>query len=169
MAKSLIDPGGMRARGKLPTQTMDVMTKEAVQKAAPDIVIKVDLDDRAFLFPAAKPLAQLHLLVYRPYKVRFECAYPFNETRHTPELFELSAAETHELLRHLVDTVYRARSSQMVTRTTSLTINVVTNGYIIQFGDHEQPRELMLSTGCIWRVAGAIARAVDFQLPISSN
>jgi hypothetical protein len=138
-------------------------------RIAPDAIIKVDLDDRAFLFPGGKLIPQLHILAYRPHKVRFEALYAFNENKTSPELFELSAADARELSRRLVESVYRAQSCQLVSRDASLGITVVPNGYIIQFGPLENTRELMLSTGCIWRVCGGIARAVDFISPIASN
>lgn len=142
---------------------------QAVDRIAPDAIIKVDLDDRAFLFPSGKLVPQLHILAYKPHKLRFEAHYAFNESKASPELFELSAADARELSRRLVESVYRAQSCQVVSRDTSLGITVVANGYILQFGPLESTRELMLSTGCIWRVCGAIARAVDFISPIASN
>lgn len=136
---------------------------------APDAVIKVDLDERAYLFPQGKQVLQLHVLAYRPHMVRFEATFAFNEARASHELFELTAEDARDLVRRLVESVYRAQSSQVVSRSTTLSISVVANGYIIQVGDHEHMRELFLSTGSIWRVASAIARAVDFIAPIQSN
>jgi hypothetical protein len=142
---------------------------EASLAVQPDLVIKVDLDERAFLFPAAKPVVQLHVQVFKPHKVRLSCTYLFNEARHPPDLLELSTTEVQELARLMIEAVYRARSTQLVTATSSIGFTVVTNGYILQFGDHEKPAELFLSTGCIWRVCGALARAADLQSPIQSN
>lgn len=136
---------------------------------APNAIIKVDLDDRAFLFPANKLLTQLQILVLKPDRVRFEGTFAFNVSRANPELFELSATEVQEFSRKLVDTVYRAQPAMVVASATSLAVNPLPNGYVFQFGELENPGELYLSTNCIWRVCGAIARAADFIAPISSN
>jgi len=136
---------------------------------APDAVIKVDLDERAYLFPQGKQVLQVHVLAYRPHMIRFEATFAFNEARASHEVFELTAEDARELVRRLVEAVYRAQGAQVVSRTTTLSITVVANGYILQVGDHEHMRELFLSTGSIWRVCSAIARAVDFIAPIQSN
>jgi hypothetical protein len=134
-----------------------------------DALVKIDLDERAYLFPEGKQLLQLHVIAYRGHKIRFEAVYAFNESRASPELFELPLDDAVLLLRRLVETVYRAQSSQIVTRSTSLAVTVVANGYLLQFGGLENSMELMLSTGCIWRVCGGLARALDTIAPSSSN
>lgn len=153
----------------LKTREISPMPREAAASPAPDAVIKVDLDERAFAFPQAKQILQLHILVYRPQLVRIEATYAYNEARASHELFELPADDAREFVRKLVETVYRATSSQVISRSTTLSINVVTNGYLLQMGDHEHIREIFLSTGCIWRVCNGLARAVDFISPIASN
>lgn len=147
----------------------DIKSMPQTQRNAPDAVIKVELDDRAFLFPETKLVTQLQILVYKPHKIRFEAVYAFNESRASPELFELNAEDARQFAKRLVETVYRAQSSQIVSREASLGLNVTPNGYILQIGPLEASKELTLSTGCIWRVCGAVARAVDFISPIASN
>jgi hypothetical protein len=148
-----------------------VSDREAAREAAaaPDFVIKVDLDERAFAFPQAKQVSQLQILAYRPHAVRLEATFAYNQAKASHALFEMSAEDARDLVRKLVETVYRAQSSQVVSRSTTLSISVVTNGYLLQFGDHEGVQELFLSTGCIWRVCNGLARAVDFIAPIASN
>ena len=140
-----------------------------LQKSAPDAIIKVDLDDRAFVFPAGRQLTQLQFLAFRPHLVRVEAVYAFNHSKAGPELFELPAEDARDLSRRMVESVYRAQSSQIATRNTSVSLTVVANGYILEFGPRENPTELMLSTGCIWRVCNGLARAVDMIAPIASN
>ena len=134
-----------------------------------DAVIKIDLDERAFVFPQHKSVQQLHLHVHRPGTVRFEAVYGFNQNRMSPVLFELHAEDCMELARRLVEAVYRAQSTQVVSATASLAITVVANGYIVQYNDARGPTELFLGSACIWRVCGGTARAVDFLAPIASN
>ena len=156
--------------------TFDLKPREFSQPVAretsasqPDVVIKVDLDERAFAFPQGKQVQQLHVLAFKPHCVKIEATFAYNESRASHELLELSAEDARELVRKLVEAVYRAQSTQVVSRTTTLSISVVTNGYFLQFGDHEAARELFLSTACIWRVCNGLARAVDFISPITSN
>jgi hypothetical protein len=153
------------------TATKELAAEAARETAGPvaDAIVKVDLDDRAFLFPSPKQVTQLHLLLYRQHMLRLECAFAFNESRAPHGLFDIVADDAPEFSRRLVESVYRAQSSLIVTRHTNLSITVVANGYILQFGDTERPRELFLSTGCIWRVCGAIARGADFISPIKAN
>lgn len=138
-------------------------------RTTPDAIFKVDLDERAYVFPAGRHVQQLQLLVFKPHMLRMEAVYSFNESKASPELFELPVEDARALSRRLVESVYRAQSSQIVSRNTSLSLTVVANGYIIEFGPRESPTELMLSTGCIWRVVNGLARAVDMLSPIASN
>lgn len=134
-----------------------------------DVVIKIDLDERVFVFPQHKPLTQLLLNVVRPNTVRFEGAYGFNQNRDNPVLFEITGDDCRELTRRLVEAVYRAQSTQVVTATTSIGISVAVNGYILQISAPEGQTELFLGMASIWRVCHGLARAVDFLSPIASN
>jgi hypothetical protein len=145
------------------------MTVASLPRNGSDALIKIELDERAFVFPQHKSLQQLHIHVLRPSTLRFEAVYAFNHNRESPVLFDMSATDAAELARRLVEAVYRAQSTQVVTATSSLSITVVANGYIIQVADSAGPLELFLGSGCIWRVCGGIARGVDFLSPIASN
>jgi len=151
-----------------PREALSAVPQELAANT-PDAVLKIDLDERAFAFPQAKQVAQLHILAFRPHRIRIEATYAYNEARDSHDLLELSGEDAQELVRRLVESVYRAQSSQVISRTTTLSITVVTNGYLLQFGDHERMSELFLSTGCIWRVCGGLSRAVDFIKPIATN
>jgi hypothetical protein len=140
-----------------------------LRRNAPDAIIKVDLDERAFLFPNPKQVTQLQVQAFKPNKIRIEAVFAFNETRSNNELMEMGLEDARDLSRKLVETVYRAQSSLIVSKESSIAINVVANGYIFQFGDMTTPRELFLSTACIWRVCNAIARATDFISPNSAH
>ena len=133
-----------------------------LNRTEPTAMIKVDLDERAFLMPVPKQLTHLQLLVFKPNMIRLEGVFLFNASGASTELVELTGVDATELATRLIDSVYRAQSSVIVTKTTSLTVSVVTNGYVLQFGDLTNPRELFLSTSCIWRVCSGLARAVDF-------
>lgn len=140
-----------------------------LKRKAPDAVVRVDLDERAYVFPAGRQVTQLQFLAFRPHMIAIEAVYAFNESRASPDLVELPIEDARQLSRKLVESVYRAQPSQVVSRETTLTLATVANGYIIEFGAHECPKTLMLSTGCIWRVCNGLARVIDMVLPIAAN
>ena len=60
-------------------------TARLVATLKPKYEVKVDLDDRAFLFPAGKSLAQL-VYLSDGQKIYVEAAYHFNQSRTPPRL-----------------------------------------------------------------------------------
>ena len=130
--------------------------------------VKIELDERAFLFPSGKPVVQLVVLT-EGRRLHLDAAYPFNQARTPPRIFSLDIDDARELAHRLVESVHTARTQLVVSDGVHITINVVANGYRLQFGDLNKPTELFLSTGCIWRVCHGLLRAVDFVAPIESN
>ena len=130
--------------------------------------VKVDLDDRAFLFPAGKSLAQM-VFLSDGHRVYVEAAYHFNQSRTPPRLLALDLEDAKELGRRLVEAVHHARTQLVITASVRITINVVANGYHLQIGDMNNASELFLSTGCIWRVCQGLLRIIDLIAPVESN
>jgi len=139
-----------------------------VSELKPKHEVKVDLDDRAFLFPAGKAIAQL-LLLSDGRRIFVEAIYPFNQTRTPPRLLTLNIEDARELGRGLIQAVHYARTQLVVTEGLRASINVVANGYHLQFGDMNQATEVFLSTACIWRVCQGLLRIVDLTAPVESN
>lgn len=130
--------------------------------------VKVDLDDRAYLFPAGKGLAQL-VFLSDGHRVYVEAAYHFNQSRTPPRLLSLDFEDARELGRRLVEAVHHARTQLAITSGVRITINVVANGYHLQIGDMNDALELFLSTGCIWRVCQGLLRITDLIAPVEAN
>lgn len=137
-------------------------------ESKPRFEVKVDLDDRAFLFPSGKPVIQLVFLA-EGHSVHLEASYPFNQARTPPRIATFDLADARELAHKLVEVVHNAKSQLLVSEGTHVTISVVANGYRLQFGDMSKPIELFLGTGCIWRVCHGLLRAIDFIAPVKSN
>ena len=137
-------------------------------ESKPRYEVKVDLDDRAFLFPSGKPVTQLSF-VAEGRRIHVDALYPFNQARTPPRVVSLDLEDARELGRRLVEAVHTARTQLVVSETARITINVIANGYHLQLGDMTQPIELFLGTGCIWRVCQALLRAVDYVAPVESN
>jgi hypothetical protein len=135
--------------------------------AAPHVV-QVDLDERAFLFPAGKSVSQL-ILTASGNTVSIDLTFPFNQTRLPPRLAVLDVDDAAVLARCLTMAVYLARTQHAITETMHITIDVLANGYRLQFGDLHKPLELMLGTACIWRVCQGFLRVVDVISPVESH
>jgi hypothetical protein len=137
-------------------------------KMKPDLVVKVDLDERAFLFPAGKLISQISFATDGRV-VHLDAVYPFNEARTPPRLLTLSIEDADELARRLVDAVYQARTQLAMSDGMRIAINVIANGYHLQIGDMTDSTDLYLSTGCIWRVCQALLRVTDYVRPVEAN
>jgi hypothetical protein len=134
----------------------------------PKFEVKVDLDDRSYLFPAGKPLAQLAFLSDGNL-IYVDAVFPFNQARTPPRLLTLDLEDARELGRGLVHAVHYAKTQLVITTGVRITINVVANGYHMQIGDMNAATEIFLSTGVIWRVCQGILRIVDFIAPVEAH
>jgi hypothetical protein len=137
-------------------------------KTKPDYVIKVDLDERAFLFPAGKSISQISFATDGR-MIHVDAVFAFNETHTPPRLMTLGLEDVRELARRLVDAVYQARTQLAMTDGMRIAINVIANGYHLQIGDMTDPIDLYLSTGCIWRLCQGLLRIADYIAPIEAN
>jgi len=137
-------------------------------RSRPDYAIKIDLDDRAFLFPAGKSISQIAFAT-EGRLIHLEAVYPFNETHTPPRLLTLTLEDARELAQRLVDAVYQARTQLAVSDGMRIAINVIANGYHFQIGDMGDSTDLYLSTGCIWRVCQGLLRAIDHIAPVEAN
>jgi hypothetical protein len=134
----------------------------------PDFAVKVDLDERCFLFPAGKSVVQLVFLAQGK-AIHLEAVYGFNESRTPPRILSLDLEDARELARRLIEAVHQARTQLVITPGLRVTINVMANGYHLQIGDTNHATDLFLGTGCIWRVCQGILRIIDHIAPIESN
>jgi hypothetical protein len=139
-----------------------------VVNLTPPYAVKVELDERAYLFPAGKSVMQL-IFYADARRIHVEAIYPFNQSRTPPRLLTLELDDARELGRKLVDAVHTARTQLVVSQGVRIAINVVANGYHIQIGDMNAATELFLGTGSIWRVCQGLLRAVDYISPVESN
>ena len=134
----------------------------------PDYSVKVELDDRAFLFPAGKSVMQL-VFVADGRTVHIEAIYPFNQSRTPPRLISLDIDDARDLGRRMVEAVHQARTQLVISEGVRIAINVIANGYHIQIGDMNNSTDLFLGTGSIWRVCQGLLRVIDNMAPVESN
>ena len=139
-----------------------------MSSSAPRHTVEVDLDDRAFLFPAGKPLVRL-IYGAQGRSVDIDGSFPFNEARTSTRIVSLDVVDAKELARRLIEAVYQARTQHVISDGAQIAINVLPNGYHIQIGDLNHAIDLFLGTGSIWRVCLGLLRAVDHIAPIEAN
>jgi hypothetical protein len=130
--------------------------------------IKIDLDERSYLFPAGKSVSQL-LFLSDGRTILVEAIFPFNQSRTPPRLTSLDLEDAREFGRRLIEAVHCARHQLVVTQGIRISINVIANGYHLQFGDMNSATELFLGTNCIWRVCQGLLRIADLIAPVESN
>src|SRR4051812_33133380 len=104
------------------------VTPRLVAQLKAKFEVKVDLDDRAFLFPAGKALNQLAFLSDGR-QVFVEGVFPFNQARTPPRILTLNYDEAREFGRRLLEAVHTAKTQLVVTGELRISINVVANGY----------------------------------------
>ncbi len=143
-------------------------TPRIIAEFRPKHEIKVDLDERAYLFPAGKSVSQL-LFLSDGRTIFVEAVYPFNQSHTPPRLVALDLEDAREFGRRLIEAVHCARNQMVVTSGIRISINVVANGYHLQFGDMNSATELFLGTNCIWRVCQGLLRIADLIAPVESN
>ncbi len=131
-------------------------------------VVEIDLDERAYLFPAGKPMTRL-IFAAEGQVIDIDGVFPFNEARTPARIASLGVEDARDLARRMIDAVYQARSQIVASDGARIAVNVLSNGYHLQFGDLNRSTEIFLGTGCIWRVCQGLLRTVDFIAPIEAN
>jgi hypothetical protein len=139
-----------------------------VANLKPDFVVKVDLDDRSFIFPAGKAVTQLAFFAIGK-TIHVEAMFPFNESRTPPRFLSLDLEDARDLAKHLVEAIYQARTQLVISGAIRITINVFANGCLLQIGDMNQSTDLFFGAGSIWRVCQGLLRIIDLIAPVESN
>lgn len=139
-----------------------------IAELKPKFEVRVDLDDRAFLFPAGKSMSQL-VFASDGRRIFVDAVFPFNQARTPPRVLTLTYEEAKDLGRRMVEAVHTARTQLVVTGELRISINVVANGYYLQIGDMNEATEVFIGTPSIWRVCQGLLRVVDLIAPVEAN
>jgi hypothetical protein len=137
--------------------------------AEPETILKVELDDRCFVFPDGKQLAHLLLSLPKAGGIAFDAVYGFNKTRLPSRILMLELDEAKQFVRELIDAIYAAKPGFVLTDGIRITILVVANGYRLEFLKNDKKQEIFLSTSVIWRFVKALLMAVDEASPVVTN
>ena len=143
------------------------MDKTLSNKTIPEV--QIAMDERAILFPDGKAINHLVLNSDGQGSVCVNAVFAFNETCLNPRIVTLDLEDAREFGRRLVDAVYQARTHCVISDSALITINVITNGYMIQFGKPTDSLDLFISTGVIWKVCIGFLRIVDSMSPVTAN
>src|SRR5205814_6278056 len=100
--------GAARLRRGEVTMSTTLAIPRLAPELKPNFEIKVDLDDRAFLFPSGKSINQLSFLSDGK-SIFVEAAYLFNQSRTAPRILSLDLEDAKELGHKLIEAVYYAR------------------------------------------------------------
>ena len=139
-----------------------------VAESAPQVV-SVDLDERAFLFPESRNLAQIRFVALEHGVIEMDFIYAHNESRALPCCVRLMREEAREFSQRMVDVIYRAQSQNVITESIRISITVAANGYILAIEQGGAQKTLYLSTYVIWRFCNALMRIVDTQSAVGAN
>ncbi|MGL4727164.1 MAG: hypothetical protein ACRCWO_00265 [Bosea sp. (in: a-proteobacteria)] len=123
--------------------------------------VKIELDERAFLFPEGKPVTHMVIVCQGMSAFHLDAVFAFNRSRDNARFATLTLPQMREFTRELLGAVYAAKPTFVLDGGLKLTITVVLNGYICEFVTGDDKRELFLGTGCIWRVIKSLMAVVD--------
>jgi hypothetical protein len=132
-------------------------------------VIRIELDERCFLFPDGKMLTHLMIIREKGDVFSFEAVFPFNATRLPSRFLSLSREEARLFAKEMIEVVYAARSGLMLHDGLKISIIVAPNGYRVEYQRAEMRVETFFSTGVIWRVIKGLLQSVDDASPIVSH
>ncbi|TAN67261.1 MAG: hypothetical protein EPN17_11425 [Methylobacter sp.] len=139
------------------------------EKESTHNVISVDMDDRAFLFPETKNIAQIKFSAQPSGVVLIEFVYAHNVSRLPPSKVTLQYDDAKSLCLRLIDAVYRAQTQNSISESAHIAITMVTNGYIFIIEENGIQRQFYMGSSVIWRVCNALCRIVDMQSPVLSH
>ncbi|KAA5606973.1 hypothetical protein F1188_03415 [Roseospira marina] len=122
--------------------------------------VRVDLNERCFLFPTGKGV--LHLVLSaraEPPTLEMRAVFGFNQTRADGTVDRFTLVEAHTLARAMIEGVYQARTQTVFLEGRRVALVCHTNGFVMVGPD--ECYELFLSGQTLITVAQGILRAVD--------
>src|SRR5215218_5988735 len=90
---------------------VSVVPEAAPRLNAPGASVKIELDERCFVFPDGKVLSHLVLTKSSARRIAVDAVFPFNQTRRDPSILELGLEEARGFVRELVGAVYYAKTA----------------------------------------------------------
>jgi hypothetical protein len=148
---------------------LDIGSDTHIDSAAARSVIAVDMDERAFLFPETRAIAQLKFTADLAGTISIDFVYAHNASHMPPSRLTLQYDDAKQFCLRLVDAIYRAQTQNAISDSANIAITMAANGYIFIMEDSGRQRQLYLSTSVIWRVCNALCRMVDVQSPIAAH
>jgi len=130
--------------------------------------VRVDLNERCFLFPSGKGVSHLVLAARpKPADVELRAVFAFNQARADSTIDRFSLDEARSLARAMIEGVYQARTQTVFLEGRMLGLICNANGFVIV--GHDEAYELFISGQILINVAQGILRAVDKVAPTEAN
>ncbi|MBB4286525.1 hypothetical protein [Roseospira goensis] len=129
--------------------------------------VRVDLNDRCFLFPAGKGLSHVSVTADRDSGVELRAVFAFNQSRTDSTIDAFTLDEARDLARSMVEAIYQARTQTVFLDGRRLALVCHSNGFVMV--GHDDAYELFISGQLMINVAQAILRAVDKVAPVEAH
>ena len=130
--------------------------------------VKVELDERCFLFPDGKVVRHVVIAGERN-SVTIDAVFDFNETRRSPRIIELSLADAAGFARELANAAYYAKTSFFLSDGLQASINIAQHGCLIEFLKFDARVEFMVTVPATWRLIKGLLSAIDARAPTVSH
>lgn len=147
------------------TDTGDTAASDAEAPAAHEV--RVDLNDRCFLFPAGKGVSHLVAAADADQGLELRAVFAFNQSRADSTIDHFSLDEARSLARSMIEGVYQARTQTVFLDGRRLALVCNTNGFVML--GHEEAYALFVSGQNLIQVAQMLLRAVDKAMPVESH
>lgn len=133
------------------------------------LAIVVELDDRAFLFPAGIGISHLNLASLSGRRIAIEAVPGFNAARHDPRVATLSFEDAHDLARKIIDAFYQGRTQHVLSEAIKVAIIFNPNGFLVQFQRDNETLDLFVTAGALMRLAQGLLRVLDDIAPVAAH
>lgn len=158
---STVPPSARAARTANANADIDGATEDGMHE------VRVDLNERCFLFPAGKGVSHLVLAAGPDGFIDVRAVFAYNLSRADSTIDRFSLDEARMVARGMVEGIYQARTQTVFLTGRRLGLVCNTNGFVII--GHDDAYELFISGQIMISVAQALLRAVDKVAPIEAH
>lgn len=131
--------------------------------------VAIELDERCYLFPNAKPLTHLKLLAGNPGYITVEALLSFNRAMTDTRIAVLSLEDAGQLARKLVDAYFQGKTQHALSDRAKVAIVFNANGFLVSFEVQGRLAELFISPPALQRFTRGLMQLLDALQPIQAN
>lgn len=131
--------------------------------------VAIELDERCYLFPNAKPVTHLKLVAAAPGYIVIEALLGFNRAMTDTRLAILSLEDATQVSRKLVDAYFQGKTQHALSDRAKVAIVFNANGFLVSFEVQGHLAELFISPPALQRFTRGLMQLVDALQPIQAN